>query len=137
MRLLIIILLNTSVYCVGQQKLSLPKKLVFKSQVYPAQTQKPTVFVKPDFTSSRQGYVCRQEWKFEKKTGFPIRIRLGSLDYVNKMEGKWILYKASRSYFYFHSLWHWSKRICSEIKGVKTLKLCTSLSTCYILLWAR
>lgn len=88
MRLLIIILLTTSNCCIGQQKIPLPKKLVFKSPILPAPPKKPTVFIRPDFMSSKQGYVCRQEWKFEKKTGLPIKIRLGSLDYVNKMEGK-------------------------------------------------
>lgn len=88
MLLLITTLLTTFNCCVGQQKNPLPKTLVFKSTLYPAQIKKPNVIVRPDFTSSSQGYVCRQEWKFEKKTGLPIRVRLGSLDYVNKMEGK-------------------------------------------------
>lgn len=88
MRLLIIIFLTTFNCCLAQQKIPFPKTLVFKSTLYPSQPKKPTTAVRPDFISNRQGYVCRQEWKFEKKTGLPIRVRLGSLDYVNKMEGK-------------------------------------------------
>jgi hypothetical protein len=88
MRLLIIIFLTTFNCCLAQQKIPFPKTLVFKSTLYPSQPKKPTTAVRPDFISTRQGYVCRQEWKFEKKTGLPIRVRLGSLDYVNKMEGK-------------------------------------------------
>ena len=86
--LLIAVLLTISNYCVGQEKIPPAKTLVFTSSLYTAPTNKSTVSVRPDFISTRQGYVCRQEWKFEKKTGLPIRVRLGSLDYVNKMEGK-------------------------------------------------
>ena len=88
MRPLIILLLITSNCGVGQQKISLPKKLVFKSTVYTNQIKKPTIVIRPDFISARQGFFCKQEWKFEKKTKVPLRLRLGSLDYVNKMEGK-------------------------------------------------
>lgn len=31
---------------------------------------------------------CRLEWNWEKKTKLPLRIRLGTLDYVNELEGK-------------------------------------------------
>lgn len=41
-----------------------------------------------DFYSRNLGILCRQELLLEKKTAIPFRIRLGSLEYVNQMEGK-------------------------------------------------
>jgi len=37
---------------------------------------------------SHWGIMCIGEYKLEKKTGIPFRFRLGSLEYVNKLEGK-------------------------------------------------
>lgn len=88
MRLLIILLLVTSNCCFAQQKIPGPKRLIFKPQPLISQSKKSTVYIRPDFVTMKQGYICRQEWKFEKKTGLPVRLRLGSLDYVNKLEGK-------------------------------------------------
>jgi hypothetical protein len=56
-----------------------------RSDFFPGLTGSP---IAPDFITRQWGIFCQGEWKLEKKTGIPLRVRLGSLEYVNRLEGK-------------------------------------------------
>lgn len=42
----------------------------------------------PVFSLQDLAFFCRIEWRLEKAVRFPIRIRLGEVQYVDQMEGK-------------------------------------------------
>ena len=41
-----------------------------------------------DYYTKNMGFMCKKELQLEKNTKLPIRFRLGSLNYVNYLEGK-------------------------------------------------
>lgn len=44
--------------------------------------------IAPHTSMDQWGIFCVGEWKFEQRTGIPLRFRLGSLQYVDMLEGK-------------------------------------------------
>jgi len=44
--------------------------------------------VPQNFYTKNLGFFCKREWEWEKKSSIPLRLRLGSVPYVDHLEGK-------------------------------------------------
>jgi hypothetical protein len=66
----------------------------FKPQFITAVATPPTFFsninatLPEDYYNFKLGWACKQEWKLEKLTNLPLRLRLGSKEQVDYLEGK-------------------------------------------------
>ncbi len=96
--LVLVVLIFNSVYIHGQQRIKpLPDSISMTSHssshyfinfinlkhALPAASS-----IRPDTYIRHFGFFCRKELQIQKATQLPLFFRLGSLDYVNRMEGK-------------------------------------------------
>jgi hypothetical protein len=54
----------------------------------PAPFEPVSLIGKNSFAVESLPFFCKKEWQFEKVTHIPLKLRLGSLDYCNMLEGK-------------------------------------------------
>jgi hypothetical protein len=51
-------------------------------------TVSPSMLISPTFYCDNFGFFCKQEIKIQKLIKFPFKFRLGSVQYVDYLEGK-------------------------------------------------
>lgn len=86
---LVVFLLMFEGDILGQQKPTVPVK-GFSLRTIPFIKNDTTkvVIISPGYYTASIGFFCKKELQLDKITPLPVRIRLGSLEYVNWMEQK-------------------------------------------------
>lgn len=79
------LLLITALQANAQKAVSVSAE---KQQLIDSLKNIPLRLLPQDYYSNHLGFFCKKELQMEKLTKVPFRIRLGSLDYVNTLEGK-------------------------------------------------
>lgn len=67
------------------------KLLSLPDQKFPAPEPMttPVYRMAPDaYYQQHFGFFCKQEWSWQKQTGIPVKLRLGSYSYAQQQEGK-------------------------------------------------
>ncbi len=76
---------------IAKKNLLIPGEIVINPLAgfrIPAPSTGATGMIRPDYFTRQWGIFCEGEWRIEKRTGIPLRVRLGSLEYVDRLEGK-------------------------------------------------
>jgi hypothetical protein len=63
-------------------------KITLRFSHFPQQSKLHNNIIPGDFSTSHFGFVCRQEYFFEKNTKVKLRVRLGSVTASDRLEGK-------------------------------------------------